>query len=306
MEFIKGINFAPFAGKGMLDNEKSRQSLALMTENTACSHVILTPSAFQEKAQSEKIIFDSEWNLPDAELEAFVKYAQSLGLKVILKPTVNCLDGTWRAFINFFDNEVPPEPKWSEWFKSHTAFHLHYAKLARELGCVMYITGCEMVMAERKSQHWRELVGECRDVSGLPVSYNTDKYQEDSVDWWDAVDVISSSGYYPFGSWDEQLDRIEKVVLKYDKPFFFAEIGCMSAQGSGTRPNDWTAGGDADNAEQASWYREMFEKTLARLWVDGYGLWSWQANPADDPDERGYSLFGKEAQRVVLRNFSTM
>ena len=33
--------------------------------------------------------------------------------------------------------------------------------------------------------------------------------------------------------WEQELDRIEKTVLKYQKPFFFAEAGCMSRKGSG-------------------------------------------------------------------------
>ncbi|MDR0917404.1 MAG: 1,4-beta-xylanase [Oscillospiraceae bacterium] len=303
MEHINAINFAPFGGKGAFDSDAARESLRLMRERTGASHVIFTPSGFQQTPQSEDIIFDGEWNMPDAELAAFTEYAQGLGLKVILKPTINCMNGTWRAFINFFDNEVPPEPKWSKWFRSHTAFHLHYAALARELGCVMYITGCEMVMAERKSAHWRELVAECRAAFGGLVSYNTDKYQEDAVDWWDAVDVISSSGYYPTGSWDTQLDRIERVVRQFDKPFFFAEIGCMSAVGSPKVPNDWQAGGEASGEEQAAWYREMFEKTRARDWVGGYGLWSWQGD-LSDLDERGYSLYGKPAETVVREAFT--
>ena len=43
--------------------------------------------------------------------------------------------------------------------------------------------------------------------------------QEDHVSWWDCVDVISSSGYYPIDQWEQELDRIEKQVLKYKKPF---------------------------------------------------------------------------------------
>jgi len=302
MEFIKAINFGPFAGKGMFANDAARDSLRKMVTQTCATHVIFTPSGLQEKAQSENIIFAEGWCMPDEELCDFVKFAQSLGLKVILKPTINCMDGTWRAFINFFDKEVPPEPKWSNWYKAHTAFHLHYAKLAKECGCVMYITGCEMVMAERKSEHWRELISVCRDEFGGPVSYNTDKYQEDNVDWWDAVDVISSSGYYPSGSWQRELDRIERVVQRFDKPFFFAEIGCMSAQHSSTRPNDWTFGGEVDEEEQAEWYKEMFAETLRRDWCGGYGLWSWQTDLTEH-DDKGYSLHGKMAETVVKEAF---
>ncbi len=64
------------------------------------------------------------------------------------------------------------------------------------------------------------------------VSYNTDKYQEHNVAWQDCMDVISSSGHYPIDDWERQLDRIEAVVAVFDKPFFFAEAGCMSVEGS--------------------------------------------------------------------------
>ena len=79
-------------------------------------------------------------------------------------------------------------------------------------------------------------IRECYDGT---VSYNTDKYQEDRVKWWDCVDVISSSGYYPIQDWEQELDRIEAVVKAYHKPFFFAEAGCMSRTGSKHVPNNW-------------------------------------------------------------------
>ena len=96
------------------------------------------------------------------------------------------------------------------------------------------------------------------------VSYNTDKYQEDHVSWWDCVDVISSSGYYPIDQWEQELDRIEKTVLKYRKPFFFAEARCMSRKGSGMVPNNWELQGELRLEEQCEWYRAMFEACKKR------------------------------------------
>ena len=32
--------------------------------------------------------------------------------------------------------------------------------------------------------------------------------------------MISSSGYYPIDQWEQELDRIERVVQKFKKPFF--------------------------------------------------------------------------------------
>lgn len=150
----------------------------------------------------------------------FQQRQQEKGIRVGLKPTVNCKDGTWRAYISFFEHDVPCEPKWENWFASYVEFQTHYARIAEEEQCDIFIAGCEMVMTEHREKQWREVIASiCREYHGL-VSYNTDKYQEDQVSWWDCVDMISSSGYYPIDQWEQELDRIEKTVLKYQKPFF--------------------------------------------------------------------------------------
>ena len=189
----------------------------------------------------------------------YTHIADDLELRVALKPTVNCKNGTWRAHINFFDKDVPYEPKWSNWFAAYTDFQLHYAAIAEKTDCEMFLAGCEMVMSERREAEWRKLISDIKSVYSGPVSYNTDKYQEDNITWWDCVDIISSSGYYPLNNWEQQLDRIEAVVKKYNKPFFFAECGCMSTEGSSLEPNNWSLRGNINLKEQADWYTAMFE-----------------------------------------------
>ena len=246
MEYICGVTFAPFACAGAFFKPGAKESLAMMKERTGANFVIFVPGGLQETPQSEEICFTSKATMEDDELIAMIEYAKEIGLRVALKPTVNCKNGTWRAHINFFDEDVPCEPKWGNWFASYTAFQLHYAKIAEQHDCEMFIAGCEMVMSEHREAEWRKLLSDIRQVYHGLLSYNTDKYQEHRVDWWDAVDVISSSGYYPYGDWENQLDRIETVVNRFLKPFFFAETGCMSVKGSKEVPNDWCVRGDAD------------------------------------------------------------
>lgn len=307
MEYIYGITFAPFEGSGSFASEESMESMRLMKERTNCNFVILAPSGRQEGPQSEDISYTSELTMTDDELITMIKYAKSLGLRVALKPTANCNDGTWRAHINFFDEDVPCEPKWSNWFSSYTHFQLHYAKIAEEYGCEMFIAGCEMVMSERREKEWRKLIKDIRTVYTGLVSYNTDKYQEHNVRWWDEVDVISSSGYYPIDNIDEQLDRIEKVVLQYKKPFFFAEAGCMSVEGSKFVPNNWEIKAESDLEGQADWYREFFDKCSKREWCSGMALWSW-GSKLYKPDEielrKDYEIFAKPAENVIRKYYS--
>lgn len=302
MKYIKGITFAPFAPRGTFEKPETFESLKVMKERTHADSVIFVPCGLQKNAHSEEISFCHDRNVTDAELEKMITYAKELGLRVILKPTVNCMDGTWRAHISFFDLDVPCEPKWGNWFASYTRFQLHYAALAERMGCEMFIAGCEMVMSEHREAEWRKLIADIRGVYTGLVSYNTDKYQENQITWWDAVDVISSSGYYPINDWENQLDRIETVVKKYQKPFFFAESGCMSTAGSNLVPNDWEVKGDIDLAGQADWYAAMTKAIAKHGWVNGMAVWSWHSSLYSKEEaaaHRYYEIYEKPAEAVI-------
>ncbi len=127
--------------------------------------------------------------------------------------------------------------------------------------------------------------------------------------WWDACDVISSSGYYPINDWPNQIARIEKVVKKYDLPFFFSEVGCPSTLDSAYIPNDWHLIGTKplDMGEQVRFYQTMFDHCEPLSWHSGYSLWDWPVNVHPDYNastDAGYSVIGKPAAAVIKRVFS--
>ncbi|WP_455714227.1 glycoside hydrolase family 113 [Anaerosporobacter sp.] len=301
MEFIKGFTFKLNPSKTQkLGGEETKESLKTLVETSGCETIILAFGALQDTPHSEEIDFAGPHIPTDEELLEVIAYARKLGLKIILKPMLNCRNGVWRAHINFFDLEVPCEPKWSKWFANYEKYILKYAQIAANTKCEMFMVGCELVQTERKEEYWRELVAKVRDIYHGPITYNTDKYQEGEVKWWDCVDVISSSGYYPQTQWEENLDRIEKIVKKYNKPFFFAECGCMCVKGCQEVPNDWSFEGEVDLNIQADYYKTMFETVNERSWVQGYGIWDWCSNYKEDlPEDRGYSVFNKPSAKVI-------
>lgn len=309
MNYIKGFTYGWMSGRGSFRLPEARESLRLMQERTGSTTVIFALAALQDTPHSTKVDYRGEHIVEDDELIAMLDYARSLGLKLIMKPTVNCRNGTWRAHINFFDEDVPCEPKWHEWFASYTEYQRHYARIAEQTGCEMMIVGCEMVQTERRSAEWRQLIADVRqDYAGL-ITYNTDKYQENNVKWWDAVDVISSSGYYPINDWDHQLDRIESVIRPYNKPFFFAEAGCPSRSGSAMIPNDWEWAGTVNPGEQADYYTAMFSACKTRPWVSGFGLWDWSAalyKEEEALNHDGYSVYGKPAEHVIREFYTSL
>lgn len=305
--FIAGMTWGFMGVRGTWATEKASASMEAMSETTGVNWTAIAFSAYQATPFSTEIPYWEEPTVTDDEVKWAVAKAKSLGLKVCLKPIVNCADGTWRAHINFFDKDVPCEPKWSDWFASYDRYILHFAKIAEETGCEMLCIGCEMVQTDRREREWRELISKVRDVYSGILTYNCDKYQEDNVVWWDDLDVISSSGYYPIQDWDNQLDRIEAVVRKFNKPFIFMEAGCPSRTGSASIPNDWTFQGAVNETEQADFYRTMFGKCSGRDWVQGFMLWDWPAElyrrdeaSADD----GYCVYGKEAEAVIREHYT--
>lgn len=288
--------------RGDWQDPMSRESLRMIKEELAASHVILPITVTQAHPQSTKIDWQSDNVLIDAEVKGMIAYTQGIGLKVILKPMVNVADGTWRAHINFFDYDVPCEPTWSQWFDSYREYLNHYAKLAEETGCVMLVIGCELVNSDRREAQWRETISQIRQHYNGLLTYNCDKYQENNLTWWDAVDVISSSGYYPIDKWEQELDRIEQVVNHYQKPFFFCEVGCPSREGSQCLPNDWSFSGEVSMIAQSRWFEKMFTACDKRNWIQGFGIWDWKARlysremALKDDD---YGVYGKPAAAII-------
>ena len=295
--YVAGMTWGWTGVRGTWGTAEASQSLRLMADH-AVNWTALAYAALQDTAQSTEVRFREEPTVTDDEIVWAIREAKALGLKVCLKPVVNVADGTWRAHIGFFDQDVPGEPTWGEWFASYREFIVHAARLAEAEGCEMLCVGCEMVRADAREAEWRELIAAVRaEYSGI-VTYNCDKYQEDRLGWWDAVDVVSSSGYYPIDGWEAELDRIEAAVAATGKPFFFMEAGCPSREGSPARPNDWSLPGAPSGAEQLRYYEAMFEACDARPWVRGFMLWDWPArlySPGEAPANDDYCPYGKPA-----------
>lgn len=237
--YLAGISFGYDLQRDDYLTDAPLRSLEALREETGANTVIFAFHALQDDAQSIVIDYQGPDTPTKEGLARLVEKARELGMYVILKPMLDCRNGTWRGHINFFDKDVPCEPKWSEWFAAYTEFQCYFADIARELDADMLCIACEMVQTQRRDADWRKCIAEIRRHYPGPLTWNCDKYQEDEVTFWDALDVISASGYYPIDDWDRQLDRIGAVVERERKPFFFIECGCMTCKTSPMVPNNW-------------------------------------------------------------------
>ena len=309
--FIKGFTYG-FDGKR--GDYRSDQAAASM-ERLAALHgdwAALAFSVRQDTFYATVIRPDYRWTVTDADVAAAVKKLHSLGLKVCMKPMVNCADGVWRANIRFPEPEWGRTDYWGEWFSSYRAFLCHYAEIAEENGCEMFCIGCEMLGTEDREQQWRETIQAVRKVYSGPLVYNTNHGKEWNVKWWDAVDFIGTSAYYSVaeapgesldrmvGAWNAVKEPLKKLSEAYHKQIIFMEIGCRSALGCAMMPYDFSHREfPYSEEEQARFYESCLQTMWNEEWFGGFFWWDWYTKLPVNEAETGFSIVGKQAERIL-------
>ncbi len=263
--FCRGYSWGWCAVRGDYQNPRAYESMKKMRD-IGCDWISICFYAHQDSYFSTRIYFDYEDTPTDRDVETAILHAKELGMKVCLKPIVNCRDGLWRARIRFPD-DAEAETYWGQWFRSYTAFIEHYAQIAQRYGCEMFCVGCEMVGTEHRTDNWRQVLRRVRaNYTGLVV-YNLQHDSQEPCEWLDLLDVVGMSAYYPVGGTDPGRDKltqmrenweriapgIEEICQRTGKPVLFMEIGCQSVENAAQTP--WGARGDmVSEEEQAPFY----------------------------------------------------
>lgn len=315
---IKGFTYGYYAEKGLYDCEKGRYSQdALM--DLGINWVCLAFPVNQKTYASTEILFDYRKNVPDLELLTTIRRFHDRGVKVCLKPMINCDDGMWRALINFPDQSMFEEDTyWGKWFASYQAFLLHYAQLAEYSGCEMFCLGCEMLGTERKEEYWRQTIAMVREVYHGPLVYNTNHGKEELAQWYDALDYLGTSAYYPVESapggsleemtenWKQVAGKLADLSARLNKKIIFMEIGCRSALGCAQMPWDFTHREfPVSQEEQARFYESCLSVMSGQEWFEGVFWWDWGTHIYHDKEEAqqdiGFNIYLKEAEKVVRK-----
>jgi hypothetical protein len=312
--FCKGYTWGFFSHKGELLTDRARESMERLASN-GLDWICITVNGWQETFASTTVFALYGMTQTDEEITHAVNMAKSLGLKVCLKPMVNCLDRAWRARIDFPTEECG---YWEKWFRSYNNFMLHYAELAEKLGCEMLCTGCEMAGMDKQSDYCRDMISMVRKAYSGIVMHNINHGDEFRFDWLDAVDVIGISGYYPVtdrehkgidtmrARWSQVVEKLEACHNHYNKPIMFAEIGVRNEQGCTMYPWDFHDRPElpVDEQEQSDFYESAMEATWDKDWFCGYFWWDWKAviPPIEKAKEnRDFTIYGKLAEQTLKK-----
>ncbi|MCL2634246.1 MAG: glycosyl hydrolase family 53 [Oscillospiraceae bacterium] len=296
---------------------KSQELLYDLGVNWLCLAVVNHQKAFH----STEITFDYSRTPTDRDIIFSVEKARAKGIKVCLKPMLNSADSVWRAYIKFPDENMRGvDVYWGEWFKNYSAFMLHYAELAEELGCEMLCIGCEMSGTEHKNDYWRTLIAEIRKIYSGKLTYNTNHHHEDRIEWFDALDYIGTSAYYQVGingpepekmraEWEKVRENLGALSDKTGKKYVFMEIGCRSAKGCSAIPWDFSHREyPFDEQEQADFYETCLDVFMNDSRFAGVFWWDWSTFIYDTREEAlnelGFNIHLKKAEEVIKKKYA--
>jgi hypothetical protein len=327
--FIKGHSWGFPGQKGQYLGDVPAESMKKMAD-TGANWVCICFAAEMEKPNEPQIFWaDSDpCMVTDDEIRRAINLARQNKLKIILKPMVEVRDGTWRSLIKFKTAESKDDTQsWDKWWADYGQFLSHYAHIAEQTKCEMFSLGCEMGSTEQFEDRWRSLIAEIRKIYSGAITYDTNHDEEDRLKWWDAVDIIGVSAYYPIGTVDRATkdpnkvtpsgnsveilkrrlkpikEKLRRVSERFDRPILFIEVGVCSARGCSAAP--WTHPDPNliyDGDEQSRYYQATIETFWDEPWFIGFAWWDWPPNLyslEQAKSDTGFCIYGKPAEQLV-------
>ena len=273
---------------------------------TRSDSVAIVPTWYMANRVWPVIAPDPSGTPADAGVLHAMRAAKARGFRVVMKPHVDVLDGSWRGDIE--PTDVPG------WFASYRVFMEHYADMAQRAHADILVVGTEYESMTRYSLAWRELIADLRARFSGELTYAANRLQEaEPIDFWNALDFVGVDAYMPLAAHDPNpsvaalvhawyhrgyVHRLQALARRWRRPILFTEIGYYPRDGTAIEPNkvrwDWPL----DARPQARAYEAFYEVFSAKPWVAGVYWWDWPANPPAG-SSGDYTPRGEPAQRVI-------
>ncbi|HYR28547.1 MAG TPA: hypothetical protein VEU30_08780, partial [Thermoanaerobaculia bacterium] len=244
----------------------------------------------------------------DPSLVGATRQAHALGMKVMLKPHVWARDEA--AMTRWTDEE------WRAWFASYETFITHYATLSRDAKMDALCIGNEQKHSTRFEGEWRQVIAKVRAIYKGPITYGANWDEVEKVGFWDAVDWIGVSAYFPLvdaaspqraqlvEAWEPVTRRLAALSRKHAKPVLFTEIGYRSTPGAAWRQWELPREAPVDRDVQRAAYEAFFEAVWPQPWLLGAYPWKWFSGPNHRPPHASdYEVEQKPAEEAIRRHY---
>lgn len=322
LSYSEGTAVMPVIQKGMcyvtwdkdrFASDYSDESLKKLSD-LGVEYLSICITYYQEKYNSTQIR-STEKTPSKRSIAHVVKKAHKLGMKVMLKPHIDLMDGYdgtyWRADIGF-----AVEKDWEKWFNEYEGLIVKYAKMAQKYNVDIFCVGTELSFTTQKEDKWREVIKSVRKAYDGKLIYaaNWDNFK--NVAFWDELDYVGIDAYFPLTyeadpsveelkkGWERWKNDIKYWQSQIDRPVIFTELGYASTSHAPYSP--WKGGysGNADIEIQARCYQAFFETIWNEPWFAGVYWWKWDTNTrAGGKHNRQFTPQNKPAQQIIASHY---
>lgn len=272
------------------------------------THIALIAQATMEHVRSDEIRMDTSQSTSLDVIERVAQQAHTRGLKVIIFPIIwvmNRAPDDWRGTIEPADL--------TRWWRSYESYIGALADLAERSGATHLSIGSELSSMERHEGRWRALIRRMRARFRGELIYSANWDHYDQVGFWDALDLVGVTGYYPLATSEEnpgvaymtqrwrwvQLQLLEWLAtLKQRRPLLITELGYPSQRGGALKPWHYYQSTEVDLLVQRDAFR-AFTVAWSRDASQLAGLSIWNLWGGGGPHDGWYALRGKPAFQAV-------
>jgi hypothetical protein len=205
---------------------------------------------------------------------------------------------------------------WRRWFESYRGYILPFAREAQAAGADMFCVGRELdsTVVAREAD-WRDLVARIRSEFRGPLTYSANFDTWHKVAFWDALDFIGVSAYFPLSDrtdpalaeleagWDRALAPLAAAARRFGKPVLLTEAGFPSIPNAARAPwrEERVA---ADVGLQARCYEATLRALAREPAVEGVFFWLWERSSDPPFRDASHAIVGKPASFAMLRHFA--
>ena len=333
-----GVTFGFYAPTGYMGSDKAKEEIDAIAAAGA-NWVTVVPIVWQDSYCSDLQYKDFAHSQSDLDLKDAIDYIHSKGIKVQLRPMLECKDGIGRLGVWMIkDRERMPGrvcDHRAKWFKSMAERSVYYARIAERTKCELFCLDSELDKMVEENEKWKSVVAAVREVYAGPVTschtlhtgaVDFKKFLEDKTHWFYDLDFLSISYYCPARKRDEAglelssddmkerlsqaLANMREIAEAYGKPLMFGECGCTSSKDGAASPSGYASkDAPADEDEQARYMEALFDTFKDEPWCLGFHWWKWDQHCPGKGWEgpaglaRDFTFRGKKAE-AVFRAFA--
>lgn len=331
-----GVTFGFYATNGYFGSVQAKDEIEAIAKAGA-TWVTVVPTVWQDACSTTFQYKDFALTPNDIELMDAIDLIHSKGMKVQLRPMLECKDGIGRLGVWMIkDRErMPGRPTnaRARWFASMAERSAYYARIAERTRCEAYCLDSELDRMVEENEKWKSVVAAVRSVYSGPVTschtlhtgaIDFVKCLSDKDHWFHSLDYLTISYYCPARtradlgknlSVEDMAARLKGAHSKMSaiarasgKPIVFGECGCTSSKDGAVSPSALDVESVIDEDEQARYMEALFRVFAHEPWCRGFHWWKWDQNSPAKPGvtreqtrARDFTFRGKKAEAVFRR-----